>query len=133
MSTKLKPNLHKPMGTSEVAALLNWPAWRARRWLKKEGAVVQRASTRAKKRGGHYRTTLAKLMQHFPELGLERQEALQERVGFAAELQAMERRTEAMERRLRALEATLKRMRSDRRKTLRKHRIGRKVQSGETT
>ena len=45
--------------TSEVAKMIGLSTEQARYWLKREGA--------ARKRGGRYYTTLARLMSAFPE------------------------------------------------------------------
>jgi hypothetical protein len=47
----------------DVARLMDWPTWKARRWLKATGA--------GEKRGSRYVTTLAKLLAHFPEVARE--------------------------------------------------------------
>lgn len=45
---------------ADIAKLLGWPTWRARRWLVSSGA--------GSKRCGRWVTTLGKLGEHFPEV-----------------------------------------------------------------
>lgn len=112
--------LHRMMEAREVAALLDWPIWKARRWLKASGAGV--------KPGGRYYTTLARLLEHFPDVGLKHLEQAEARLSWAHELARQESRLSSAERRIRALEAALRTLRKERRNQAQRARRMRKTQ-----
>jgi hypothetical protein len=89
-------SMDRIMKVSEVAALLDWPTWRARRWLRANGAAA--------KRGGVYVTTLRKLVERFPEVGLAGLAKMEERVGYAGEIDRLSRQVDSLAARLREAE-----------------------------
>ena len=113
-------DLHKRLETREVAALMHWPVWKARRWLKGSGSAL--------KPGGRYYTTLARLLEHFPDVAGRYLAQAEARLSWAHELARQERRINSAERRIRALEGALRSLRRERRNAAQNSRRGRKMQ-----